>query len=170
MPTPFWAALASLLALVLWLTTRRQPRALLRSTDTSAVAALNRAQLVHRAEANVEPPPADSAALAGATPAAAAQQAAEALPPIPRTPVERRAYLRQLRLWAAGDSDQRLRALRSARQWSHPSLLPLLRRGLRDSDPRVMAAAAAAIAPYRGRSVSAQPAVAALPRRVSRTR
>ena len=167
---PFWAALASLLALVLWLTTRRQPRALLRSTDTTAVAALNRAQLVHRAEVMVEPRPADNPALVGAPSAAAAEQATEALPPIPRTATERRAYLRQLRLWAAGDPEQRLRALRSARQWSHPSLLPLLRLGLRDGDPRVMAAAAAAIAPYRGRSVSAQPGAAALPRRVSRTR
>ena len=70
MPTPFWAALASLLGLVLWLLTRRQPRTLLRSTDTAAVAALNRAQieLVSRVETVETPsnPPEASSSQGGA--------------------------------------------------------------------------------------------------------
>lgn len=171
MPAPFWAAFASLLGLVLWLITRRPPRALLRSTDTTAVAALNRAQieLVSRVEAVDSPP--DTAATAGPEQSAAAA----VLPPPPRTAFERRTYLRQLQLWGAGDPEQRLRAVRAARLWTHPALLPLLRRGLRDGDPRVMAEAAAAIAAYRGRPVPVQPGagiqpLGAAPRRVSRTR
>jgi hypothetical protein len=184
MPTPFWAALASLLGLVLWLITRRQPRTLLRSTDTAAVAALNRAQIELVSQvAAVEPTP-DAGA---ASPQLQGGKAEAEPPPLPTTPLERRAYLRQLRHWAAGDPDQRLQAVRAARRWRHPAVLPLLRRGLRDADPRVMAAAAAAIAPYRGQAKPAasggapppggafQPGGAsqpggAPPRRVSRTR
>jgi HEAT repeat protein len=171
MPTPFWAALASLLGLVLWLITRRPPRALLRSTDTTAVAALNRAQI--ELVSRVEPveSPADPAVTAGPE----QDGAAVALPPPPRTAFERRAFVRQLQHWGAGDPEQRLRAVRAARRWSNPALLPLLRRGLRDGDPRVMAEAAAAIAAYRGRPVPVQPGagippLGTAPRRVSRTR
>jgi hypothetical protein len=152
MPTPFWAALTSLLGLVLWLLTRRQPRTLLRSTDTAAVAALNRAQieLVSRVEPVAPRPDADAAAPQPQAGAAAAEPL-----PLPTTPLERRLYLLQLRYWAAGDPEQRLLAVQAARRWRHPDVLPLLRRGLRDGDPRVMAAAAAAIAPYRGRPTPA---------------
>ncbi|MFM8276001.1 MAG: hypothetical protein ACKN89_03230 [Cyanobium sp.] len=171
MPTPFWAALASLLTLVLWLITRRQPRSLLRSTDTSAVAALNRAQIQWVARVGLEaeagsaptaPPAADLAATAS--------EAIVARPPIPKTAAERRAYRQQLRLWSSGGPEQRLQAMQAAGRWSEASLLPLLRRGLRDGDLRVMAAAAAAIAPYRGRPRSLQAGGAAPVRKVSRTR
>lgn len=168
MPTPFWATLASLLTLVLWLISRRQPRSLLRSTDTSAVAALNRAQIQWVARAGLEAeagsaPTADLAATAG-------EPSAAVPPPIPKTVAERRAYRRQLRLWSSGDPEQRLQAMQAAGRWSDAALLPLLRRGLRDGDPRVMAAAAAAIAPYRGRPRSLQAGGAAPARKVSRTR
>ena len=159
MPTPFWAAFASLLGLVLWLITRRPPRALLRSTDTTAVAALNRAQieLVSQLEPVETPsnPPEASSSQGGE---------AEAEPlPLPRTALQQRAFLRQLSHWGAGGPEQRLRAVRAAGRWRHPAVLPLLRRGLRDGDPRVMAAAAAAIAPYRGRPTPASPGSAPQP-------
>jgi len=183
MPTPFWAALASLLGLVLWLITRRQPRTLLRSTDTAAVAALNRAQIELVSQvAAVEPPSNPTAATSPERGEAEAE-----LLPLPRTAFQQRAFLRQLSHWGMGGPEQRLRAVRAAGRWRHPAVLPLLRRGLRDGDPRVMAAAAAAIAPYRGQAKPAasggaplpggafQPGGAiqpggAPPRRVSRTR
>jgi hypothetical protein len=160
MPTPFWAALASLLGVVLWLITRRQPRTLLRSTDTAAVAALNRAQieLVSQLEPVAPTPDANAAG-----PQPQAGEAAAMPLPLPTTTLERRAYLLQLRHWAAGDPEQRLQAMQAARRWRHPDVLPLLRRGLRDGDPRVMAAAAAAIAPYRTRPTPASPGNARRP-------
>ena len=172
MPTPFWAALASLLTLVLWLITRRQPRSLLRSTDTSAVAALNRAQLqlVARVGLELEAGSAPTAPPTADLPVTASEAIVAARPPIPRTAAERRAYRQQLRLWSAGGPEQRLLAMQAAGRWSEASLLPLLRRGLRDGDPRVMAAAAAAIAPYRARPRPLQAGGAAPARKVSRTR
>jgi len=172
MPTPFWAAFASLLALVLWLITRRQPRALLRSTDTSAVAALNRAQLVGRLEPGAERMTAASQPPSAAIPPpeqVAPEPQAE-LQPGPQSAEQRRTALRQLRHWAKADPEQRLRAVRAARQSGHPAMLPLLRRGLRDADLRVVAEAAAALERFRGRPSLVQPGGAAMPRRVSRTR
>ncbi len=172
MPTPFWAAFASLLALVLWLITRRQPRALLRSTDTSAVAALNRAQLVGRLESGAERMSAASQPPSAAIPPPeqVAPEPQAKLQPVPQSAEQRRTALRQLRHWAKADPEQRLRAVRAARQSGHPAMLPLLRRGLRDGDLRVVAEAAAALERFRGRPSLVQPGGAAMPRRVSRTR
>ncbi|MFN7900961.1 MAG: HEAT repeat domain-containing protein [Synechococcaceae cyanobacterium] len=176
MPTPFWAAFASLLALVLWLITRRQPRALLRSTDTSAVAALNRAQLVGRLATGAErltaasqPPSAAIPPPEQVAPEPLAKLQAEPQPGL-QSAEQRRTALRQLRHWAEADPEQRLRAVRAARRSGHPAMLPLLRRGLRDGDLRVVAEAAAALERFRGRPSLVQPGGAAMPRRVSRTR
>ncbi|MEB3199447.1 MAG: HEAT repeat domain-containing protein [Synechococcaceae cyanobacterium] len=168
MPPSLWAALLPLVVLSLWLVTRRRP-VLLRSTDTAAVAALNRAQISSRVlpappAAASEGPPAGPEAASGAAPL-------DALPPLPRTAAERRAYRKLLRRWWGGDAQQRLRALAAAERWRDPSNLPLLRRGLRDVDPRVIAAAAAAITPYRSRPAAPFPGAEPRPwRRVSRTR
>lgn len=64
---------------------------------------------------------------------------------------QRQQILARLNRWARGSRGQRLQAMALAGQLNHRCALPLLRRGLRDPDPAVMAAAAAAIARFRGR-------------------
>jgi hypothetical protein len=67
--------------------------------------------------------------------------------------------------------EPRRQALAVCSAWQHRDALPLIRRGLRDSDQQVAALAAEAIAHFRGRSAAtAQLAVAKPPRNVSRTR
>ena len=89
----------------------------------------------------------------------------------PSSPLERLALERRLKADMEAGPEERLRAVRLAARWGHRSALPLLRQALRDSDARVVEAAAAAIAPFRGASVAApirQPARP--PRNVSRMR
>jgi len=131
----FAGGAALVLALVLWGLGRRPRKPLLRSTDAGAVAALNRAQveLVQAERALAQPSAEDP--LDGWT--------------APVTPAERRALEECLRHAIAGDPDQRLLAVRLAGLWGHRSGLPVLRRGLRDVDPRVVEAAAAAIDTHR---------------------
>ncbi|MFZ0409751.1 MAG: hypothetical protein WAM11_16820 [Cyanobium sp.] len=89
---------------------------------------------------------------------------------------QRLALLRQLDRWSQGSAADRLQAMVLARHWRHRCLLPLLHRGLRDPDPRVMAEAAAAMQVFRGRSQGPLPQVAVTvsaarsrPRKVLRT-
>ena len=143
-----------LLAVVVWL--RRKPlKPMLASTDASSVAQLNRAQL----ELVVDPrrpvsAPEDPLAHWSA----------------PQSHQDRIVLQDRLRARMGGGPDDRLLAVREAALWGHRSVLPLLRRALRDSDPRVVEAAAAAIGPFRGttRPVSAQ--TVRPPRNVSRMR
>jgi HEAT repeat protein len=57
-------------------------------------------------------------------------------------------------------------------RWGHRAALPLIQRGLRDSDPAVVALAASAMGRFRGRSAAIQTTTQAVkpPRNVSRTR
>jgi hypothetical protein len=170
-------AIAAAVLTVLWMTGRSR-RPLLRSTDTAAVAALNRNQVRARTrtEAGTE---------AGADPALptgtslrypwAPGMATVGPPslPLPATVGERSLFLRKLELWSRGDDQERRRAMRSARLWRHRDALPLLRRGLRDPDPAVVLEAAMAMEVFRGRPAArprppVQPVL--LPRNVSRTR
>ena len=143
-----------LLTVVLWL--RRKPvKPMLSSTDTSTVAQLNRAQL----ELVIESSPPDSASedpLANWT--------------APQTEQDRLALQQRLRGRMASGPEQRLEAVREAGLWGHRCVLPLLKRALRDSDARVVEAAAEAMEPFRGapRRASAQPVRP--PRNVSRMR
>ena len=168
-PTLLGAASATLLV-VFWLSTRRRPRPFLRSTDTSAVAALNRDQieLVRPSSVALEVVGAELEPLRAAEARQLLDSAAAAALALPG-PADargRRLLLQSLGAAAVADPQQRIEAMRTARRWGHPSVLPLLRRGLRDVHPAVVAEAALAIASYRGRVV--QPA--SRPRRVSRTR
>ena len=144
-----------LLTVVLWL--RRKPvKPMLSSTDASRVAQINRAQL----ELVIEP-------------AADGESADDSLESwmAPTTPLERLALERHLKADMEAGPEERLRAVRLAARWGHRSALPLLRQALRDSDARVVEAAAAAIAPFRGAPAAAptrQPARP--PRNVSRMR
>jgi hypothetical protein len=167
-PSLLGAAAASLL-LLLWLLGRRRPRPFLRSDDTSAVAALNRAQITRLA-----PPP------AGVAPAPAGLAATPAGPgPNPRVHLPapgdlrgRRLLLARLSAAAHGPLDERLAALRLARRWRHPATLPLLRRALRDVHPAVVQEAALALEAYRGRTAPSASADShsSSPRKVARTR
>jgi hypothetical protein len=161
---------AVVLATGLWLTGRR-PRPLLNSTDTHEVAALNRAQntLVWEARhAPQLPPPEDVASMEGTPSTAWAPQIPlAALPAVRLSAGERRAWLQELRRHHQAGGAMRLEAMRRARDWGHRDVLPLLRQGLRDPDPRVMVEAALAVATFRGRPPQA---TAASPRTVARTR
>jgi hypothetical protein len=177
-------AVSATLLVVLWLATRRRPRPFLRSADTSAVAALNRAQIAWVGPAAW---PESGETLEVDAPAAAPQ--AEEQPgsvglagaglrlPAPGAARARRRLLQRLAASAAAaDPAERLEAMRIARRWGDRAVLPLLRRGLRDVHPAVVEQAALALAASRGRPVAgaapygagAQPP--ARPRRVSRTR
>lgn len=159
-PTLFSAS-AALLAALLWLALRRRPVILMRSTDASAVAALNRAQIERPLAAVVAPP---------SSPDTAAPRPL----PLAGQSLERRVLLRDLHAGVRADPAQRRAAIELAGRWGHPAVLPLLHRGLRDVDPAVVAAAAAALARFRGcprlRQARASTQASALPRNVSRTR
>jgi hypothetical protein len=158
------AAAAGLLSMLLWLASRRRPAPLLASTSTAAVAALNRAQLslVH------QPPELPH-------PAVGADQ--QPLPPRGDAR-QRRLLFARLQTQLGGDQPQRLAAMRQARRWGDPAVLPLLRRGLRDVDLAVCAEAARAVERFRGRPATVgsapgampAPAQLPLPRNVARTR
>ena len=143
-----------LLTVVLWL--RRKPaKAMLSSTDTSSVAQLNRAQLElviepSRPDTVVEDPLADWTA--------------------PQTEQDRLALQQRLRHRMASGPEQRLDAVREASLWGHRSVLPLLKRALRDSDARVVEAAAEAMEPFRGAPRRTPAQTVRPPRNVSRMR
>jgi hypothetical protein len=83
----------------------------------------------------------------------------------------RRQLLAQLEQQFQAGGEQRVQALAVCSAWRHRDALPLIRRGLRDSNCQVAALAAEAMAHFRGRSAAApQPAPAKAPRNVSRTR
>jgi hypothetical protein len=195
-PSLAGAFVAAVLAATCLLGRRRVP--LVRDSDTSAVAALNRAQiaLVQAAKdgadaAGSQPPLPPLAPPAPASksgrPSAPVHQTLEARQGlagaglsvaarpllIPPFVGGRAAYRAQLEGGFRGDPSARLAAIQAAHQWGDRLTLPLLRRGLRDSDPAVVLAAAKAIERFRGRPTPAalrNPQRAALPRNVARTR
>jgi HEAT repeat protein len=154
----FLLMLASLLALVtavLWRQLRRS-QGLRRSwaNDGSAIAALNRAQRQRRP----------------AAPALAPAPLA-----LPRTALEERLWLRQLKLLSQGSLADRLEAMERCGRWGDRRCLPLLRRGLRDAHGAVVEQAALGLERFRGEPQggwpgAAQAGKAALPRNVARMR
>ena len=154
------AAIAAVIA-VCWLLGRPRPK-ILRSTDTSAVAALNRGQMELVLDRPIDLGPGAEAATAAAMFSGC----------WPRDARERSLLLRELEHQYAAGGEARRQAIALAAAWCHRSALPLIRRGLRDSDPAVMAVAAEAMAAFRGRPTPIAPtqAAAKLPRNVSRTR
>jgi hypothetical protein len=154
------AAIAAVIA-ACWLLGRPR-RKILRSTDASAVAALNRSQMEL-----VLP---RQAAAASSTDSGNHSSVSVALP----SPADRRGRLQllaQLERQFQQGGEARRHALALCGTWQHRDALPLIRRGLRDSDQQVAALAAAAMAHFRGRSLAtAQRAAAKPPRNVSRTR
>ena len=59
------------------------------------------------------------------------------------------------KLISSNPSD-RLLAIQIASQWENKKAIPFLRRGLKDSDSRVVIASAAAISSYKGKAISYQ--------------
>ena len=53
----------------------------------------------------------------------------------------------------SGNPSDRLLAIQIASQWSNKKALPFLRRGLKDSDSRVVIASAAGISSYKGKTI-----------------
>jgi hypothetical protein len=132
------------LATGLWLAGRR-PRPLLKSTDTREVAALNRAQNTLVWEARNAPPAEEP--IDGEAP-----DRPRVAAPVPRpSSAERQAWLRELRCQMRAGGSARLLAMRRARAWGSREVLPLLRQGLRDTDPAVVREAALAMEAFRGR-------------------
>ena len=153
------AAIAAVIA-ACWLLGRRRPT-ILKSTDASAVAALNRSRMELVLPRNSQ----------DAAPEPNAPVLDSRMLPAPADLRGRRQLLAQLEQQFQAGGEQRVQALAVCSAWRHRDALPLIRRGLRDSDCQVAALAAEAMAHFRGRSAAApQPAPAKAPRNVSRTR
>ena len=56
----------------------------------------------------------------------------------------------------SSNPNDRLLAIQIARQWENKKALPFFRRGLKDSDSRVVIAAAAAISSFKGKNIKYQ--------------
>ena len=56
----------------------------------------------------------------------------------------------------SSNPNDRLLAIQIASQWKNKKAIPFLKRGLKDSDCRVVIASAAAIAAYKGNSINSQ--------------
>jgi hypothetical protein len=174
MPPSSLGAAAAVLALIFWLLRRRRPAVVLRSTDASAVAALNRAQMEESAAADLAERGVPAHQVPASVRLAGEREAAQTPLPPWRPPGlhERSRVLRDLHQRLRGDDAARLTAMRLARIWGDPCVLSLLRQGLRDPHPAVMREAALGLERFRGRTAVPQPAVPAppLPRNVARTR
>ena len=143
-----------LLAVFLWLQ-RKPVKPMLSSTDASAVAQLNRTQLELVIEAEQRSKTKDDDLYNWARPV---------------TVQETISLQQALRFGMNAGPEERLLAVRQAACWGHRSVLPLLRRALHDSDPRVVEAAALAIEPFRSSPHRKVPQASRPPRNVSRMR
>lgn len=135
---------AALLVVLSWLITRRRPVPVLRSTDASAVAALNRAQITQVIASAAAPQVPEAMAEEG-------HQVSVVLP-APGDARGRAELLRELAVQLQGATAERLAAITTAANWGDRAVLPLLRRGLRDVDPQVVLAASTGMAVFRGRT------------------
>jgi hypothetical protein len=174
------AATTAAVLVSFWLLGRPRPR-LMAPDDGRLVAALNRERIERLREAGAgrslpeqgtggasDPDP-DSLDVMRAAWARA--------PALPLPPRERRRLLDRLAAAARGESQERVNAMSECLHWGDRAVLPLLRRGRLDPDPRVAALAAEGLSRFRGRPGPpgpprkllgpAQPA--RLPRNVSRT-
>ena len=133
---------AALLVVLAWLITRRKPVTVLRSTDASEVAALNRAQITQVMAAGAAPQAAEAVALEEPT--------ITGVLPAPGDARARAALLRELAVQLQGATAERLAAVTTAASWGDRAVLPLLQRGLRDVDPQVVLAASTGMAAFRG--------------------
>jgi len=185
----FTAALAAAVVAAWWLLSRRRPP-LIRDADTSAIAALNRAQIALVQAGSTDPAvtaasrpaesggadfpgPSGSGGLAYGGITSEWEQSGMLELPQRRSLQEVLRFQATLRSLYHRGGSSRLAAIQAARHWGDPSTLPMLRQALKDPNPAVVREAAAAIERFRGHRGPAlksplQPAAA--PRRVARTR
>ena len=71
-----------------------------------------------------------------------------------QTPLNSIKTRKQLNKLISSNPDDRLLAIQIASQWNNKKALPFLRRGLKDSDRRVVIASAASISSYRGKTIN----------------
>tara|TARA_B100000700_G_scaffold230496_1_gene254877 strand:- start:248 stop:730 length:483 start_codon:yes stop_codon:yes gene_type:complete len=90
------------------------------------------------------------------------QEASEKFKDIEAKPFSKKTSLNSIetnkkltRLISSSPND-RLLAIQIASQWKNKKALPFLRRGLKDSDSRVVISAAAAISSYKGKTIDSQ--------------
>ena len=76
---------------------------------------------------------------------------------------------KQLTKLISSNPNDRLLAIQIASEWNNKKALPFLKRGLKDSDRRVVIASATAISFYKGKTIALAkgPQVSRLPRNVS---
>ena len=76
---------------------------------------------------------------------------------------------KQLTRLISSNPNDRLLAIQIASQWNNKKALPFLRRGLKDSDSRVVIASATGISSYKGKTIDLykKPQVSKRPRNVS---
>ena len=79
---------------------------------------------------------------------------------------------KQLTKLISSNPTDRILAIQIASQWNNKKALPFLRRGLKDSDSRVVIASATGISSYKGKTIdfNKKPQVSRPPRNVSRIR
>ena len=63
---------------------------------------------------------------------------------------------KKLKKLISSNPNDRLLAIQIARQWENKKAIPFLRRGLKDSDSRVVIESAAAISSYKGKTIDLQ--------------
>ena len=155
---------AFVLVLVLWGLGRRPSKTILSSTDAGMVAAINRAQLGL----------VDSGLDKGAPSPEPIADAADVQQVWQRPSSEAQAIALRKRLlrdsFNQGHPDERLEAIQIAFEWGHRSCVPLLRRGLRDADARIVQLSAAAIERHRAGHIPAAAQPVRPPRNVARMR
>ena len=135
----FAGATALIIALMLWGLGKKPNRGLITKTDPNAFGGNNLQQhaLVERTKASITK-----------------QNHLPALTELawqaPNSVQERIKLEKQLQKLIAGGPEERLKAVALGHLWGHANALPILRRGLKDSDSRVIAAAANALQKHRG--------------------
>ena len=137
----------------------RPKRNILRSTDASGIAALNRGQMEL-----VIPSDGSNSSNQGSQDTVVLPAASDRR--------GRHQLLQQLEQQFRAGGEQRRTAMTICQLWCHREALPLIRRGLRDADQVVAQLAAEAMTHFRGRSSLpvASPQPLKLPRNVSRMR
>ncbi len=138
--TEFFTGTAAItIVMALWLLGKRPDKQILQNRDASLIAGINRSQITLR-QPQQEPY------------SLASNEEKWQAPQTAREKYELKVLLRKL--MNSGPLD-RLKAIEIASQWSNQYALPVLRRGLHDSDSLVIVAAAAAFEQLRGKPMPA---------------
>ncbi|WP_320673907.1 HEAT repeat domain-containing protein [Prochlorococcus sp. MIT 1341] len=150
----FAGSAAFLVVLVMWSLGRRPNQKIFGNTVASQIVDMNRTQI------SLMNSPKGKKSIDFLS-----QKASEDVFEAPQTARERAQLQRQLQQLMNKGPEERLKAIQICTKWGHKSVLPFLRRGLKDSDPHVVFAAANAIKEQKNNIPLIQEKV--LPRNVS---